>query len=713
MKNIIIKLTAACVLLASFVSCSEDEINYSGVDNFITKLAVTADGITYNAAITDDEILLTVAENTTFAGATVKYTISENATISPLPEDITDWSSEEQFVVTSYNGERQQYVYRVETSLVETSGNIILNTQSEVELFASQANNVVNGNLTIGSTLSADDPIRSLASLSSIKNIAYNLVIGTGYAGETLAGLEQLETVGAINITSDSLLSVSLPSLTTLGTDLSIVASNTETVKLDVLTFIGSTLTLKGNSFSDISFENLETVGGTMTFNGSTSTSASSPLERIQFPSLKEVGGDMYLGYWSGVYVFEMPVVTSVGGTITFKTWSSIEEIDMPNLKTAYGVNFETVTSSLSASMNELTTITDDLKFYSAGIVSFSAPKLETVGDQLYFYSTSTKLTSLDFSSLSYIGDFEIYSTIMEDLSDFPALTTAGKVNIYSASSMKSLDGAPNFKTVEGQLKIYAAASFSTLDVRGMTMDELYLAGTTFTNLTTITGDDDFDATLTIYTLQSTATAAPELEGFKNIKALYVSSGTSYKSSLIFDGIETVAENVTFQSSTYATSISMPNLKEAGLVKFLYCNATTEVLLPSLEKITGCDAGDGFSYTVSSSVQTLDLSSLTYVEGGLSVSSIDAGATLSKIDAPNLETITGTFLLSGSNANFNDLSTLSSLTSVGGVSITTLTTLTDFSGLSGILPSFSGSWTVSGCAYNPTLQNMIDGLYSL
>ncbi|MFI3261505.1 MAG: hypothetical protein R3Y26_01220 [Rikenellaceae bacterium] len=139
---------------------------------------------------------------------------------------------------------------------------------------------------------------------------------------------------------------------------------------------------------------------------------------------------------------------------------------------------------------------------------------------------------------------------------------------------------------------------------------------------------------------------------------------------------------------------------------------------PVLEEITGYGEGDDattgdFNYTVSSTeLTTIDLSSLVSVDGAFSVSSIDSGAALYGITLNNIESIGGALTLSGSNQYFNDLSSFLTLTSVGSVSITTLTALADFEGLKNAIPSLSSSsWSVSGCAYNPSYQNMCDGEY--
>ncbi len=703
MKNTITKFAAILLLLSvSLSSCSESDsesadFDFVGEDNYITKLAISVGSTTYNASIADDEVTLIVPTDLSFTGATVDYTITEKATISPDPTTKSDWGTEELFVVTSYNDARRSYTYRVVRSDIEAVGNIILNTQSELDAFAAQGNSNINGNLTIGKTESEDDPITSLASLSTIKTIAYDLTIGTGYLGENLEGLNNLETVGGISIDdTEELTSIYLPSLTNVGTTLNLLADNLASLTMDNLTSIGENFTVKTNMLESSSFAKLAYVGGTMTFNGGSSTTANSPLERVQFPALTSIDGDMYLGYWSKAYVFEMPKLEEIGGCATLLSWSSIEDIELPLLSSAGGFVFQTITSSLEVSLPELTSISDKLTLYAAGMTSFSTPKLESVGGVLYIYSTCTKLTNLDFSKLSHIYQLNIRSTIMTGLSDFPALTT-----------------------VDDILYLYSCTAFDgDLDVSGISIGTLYLYGSTLTNMSSIIGDEDFDGQLSIYTPVSGVTELPSITGIESIKSLYISTGSYYYGTIDLGSIKTIKELATFQSCTNATEISCPSLTSAGSIKFLYCNNLQTADFPLLETITGYGEGDSatagdFNYTVSSDLKEISLPELVSVDGAFTVSSIDSDATMTQIGVAKLATIGGALTMSGSNAYFNDLSTFSTLTSVGSVSISTLTTLADFTGLSGVIPTLSSSsWSVSGCSYNPSYQNMVDGEYT-
>ncbi len=704
MKNLMTKFAASIVVLAAALSCSEavDDLGYTGEDNYITKLAITVDNITYNAAIQDDEITLTVPENISLDQATVEYTISEKATISPDPAEKSDWDVEEQFVVTSYNESRRAYVYKIEREGLAATGNIILNSQAELDAFTAEGYSTVAGNLILGKTASDDDPIISLSGLTSLESIAYNLTIGSGMQATSLEGLESLEVVGGISIDdAEYLTAIHLPALTSVGTTLELLADNLESVTIDNLTSIGEDFTVKSNMLSTSSFNKLSYVGGTMTFNGGSSTASNAPLERIQFPSLAQVGGALDIKYWADVYLFEMPALEGVDGTITLHTWASLEELEMPALSAAGGLILQSITSSLTASFPALETLTDKLTLYSAGLTSFSAPELESVGGELYIYATCTNLTQLDFAKLSHIYQLNIRSTVMTGVKEyFPALTT-----------------------VDAYLYLYGCSSFSgDLDVSGITMGTFYLYGATLDSITSITGDDDFDGLLYLTTPTANCTAMPQLNGFKRIKSAYISTSSNYKLPANFD-FEEVEESLTFQSCTSATEINCEKLTKAGSIKFLYCNDLAKASFPLLESITGYGeedaktAGD-FNYTVSSTeLETINLPSLESVDGAFSVTSIDAAAPITEITLGKLKTIGGALTLSGTSATsvsyITNLDTFSTLESAGSVSISLLKELADFSGLKNVISSLdSGSWSVASCTYNPSYDNMVDGYYT-
>ena len=106
--NYIFRIVALSLALITCWGCDKDddssqEFVSTGKDNYIVSFAITVDGISYNASITDDRILVKVPYDISLKGAAASYTLSENATINPDPSALTDWNEEWQFIVTSGN----------------------------------------------------------------------------------------------------------------------------------------------------------------------------------------------------------------------------------------------------------------------------------------------------------------------------------------------------------------------------------------------------------------------------------------------------------------------------------------------------------------------------------------------------------------------------------------------------------------------------------
>ena len=164
--------------------CSDDR-DFNGGDNYITSFRLEKDGISFNGSIStiNNEIVVTVPENILLNNATVNITISENATISPNPSSIKDWTAEQTFVVKGYNGTERSYKYKLERGVVSRDGDITLLTQEDVNAFADMGLTEITGNITIGAA-SGSDSIHTLAPFSKLTSIKFGLTINPTYAGK-------------------------------------------------------------------------------------------------------------------------------------------------------------------------------------------------------------------------------------------------------------------------------------------------------------------------------------------------------------------------------------------------------------------------------------------------------------------------------------------------------------------------------------------------
>ena len=112
------------------------------------------------------EALTNIAE-TTLENAKASYTLSENARINPDPAEITAWDEEWQFIATADNKESRVYHYTYEYSDISKSGNVVLETQADVDKFKATQINSIDGNLTIGTD--NGDGIENLDGLSNLE----------------------------------------------------------------------------------------------------------------------------------------------------------------------------------------------------------------------------------------------------------------------------------------------------------------------------------------------------------------------------------------------------------------------------------------------------------------------------------------------------------------------------------------------------------------
>lgn len=200
-------------------SCDKDESDFTGKDCYISSFRLKQGDITLSAAISSGNIVITAPEKLSLSGAAATITLSENASIDPRPADIVDWDAEQTFTVTSYNGIKSTCRYHVERNVISKEGDVVLLTQADVETLAALEPTLINGSLTVGAA-TGKDSIYTLEPLASLKTITYDLIINATYAGENLAGLENLEKVGSLQIVQAKKLKIAdLPKLSAVMSD--------------------------------------------------------------------------------------------------------------------------------------------------------------------------------------------------------------------------------------------------------------------------------------------------------------------------------------------------------------------------------------------------------------------------------------------------------------------------------------------------------------
>ncbi|MCD8072665.1 MAG: DUF5018 domain-containing protein [Alistipes sp.] len=129
-KSLVLKTLGAPALLWAFCACGEDiDRPARGTENEIVRFALQISGTEYQAVIGEDAIVVTVPRSLSLAGATARVTISDDATILPLPSQVDDWNEEVLFGVTAASGDRKTYIYTVRHADVAISGgSVVLST---------------------------------------------------------------------------------------------------------------------------------------------------------------------------------------------------------------------------------------------------------------------------------------------------------------------------------------------------------------------------------------------------------------------------------------------------------------------------------------------------------------------------------------------------------------------------------------------------------
>ena len=193
------KILMMAVFATAFIACNDDDgVSFVGKDNYIVAFSLTVDGVTYDASITEGKIKVSIPYNVSLENAKASYTLSENARINPDPAEITAWDEEWQFIATADNKESRVYHYTYEYSDISKSGNVVLETQADVDKFKATQINSIDGNLTIGTD--NGDGIENLDGLSNLESVTNSIIIKSSYKGQNLEGLASLKHAGSIKL---------------------------------------------------------------------------------------------------------------------------------------------------------------------------------------------------------------------------------------------------------------------------------------------------------------------------------------------------------------------------------------------------------------------------------------------------------------------------------------------------------------------------------
>ena len=705
------KIFYILVTLLLFSACRDKELlvdPFEGADSYIYSFGLKKGNETFRARIVDGKIILTVPNGTSLDGATPVYELCEKAAISPSPEAVESWEAAIQFTVTSYSGKEQAYSYSLVYSDVSSDGDIVLLTQQDVDNMASSNITFINGDLTIGEDF-GQEFINNLDGLTGITGVKGAIVITEKYMGENIDGLASLTSVGSIRIGSQdkmstiALSSFSLPKLKNVSKDIVVYANNIKEVGLSML----------------------ENVYGRCEFK-------SGKLFSFSFPSLKYVGRKLaLLQHWmiadlpEGMSHIEFPLLEQVGDLDLSRAQhnnhiSLYESVSFPRLVFAGSItvnsnmtNFPLLEKADGLSINQLLCpvlkrIEGNVAILGMGVEAVVTPALEYVGGNISGFSCPV---------LKFIGG-NCSSCTAPLLERVEGVLTTTSADELAALAHLNHCGGLTFKTL--------AQSTEVLDLSRLTFGSETIAissSSEETMLKKIIGPQLISGQLY---LSINDTRIFQWEGFNKVGSIYYHGDT-------FE-IESIEEVTGRLNVSWAPSkIYLAKLHTVGSFE----GSSSEVLLPELKTVktqmvvggAGLlpkleSVGDGSlssSYVVlqvyCNGVSTvIDMPVLKTVNGNCVFSSEYMGtAHTTSIKAPLLESIGG-YLQVGGTATSNNYTIasldFSSLRQVNRIEIKSLNVLKDFSSFAAAVPVMTTSkWRISGCGYNPTYQDMVNGKF--
>lgn len=723
--KILMLLFSATLLLGS---CSKDdpEIPADADDNFITSLTLTvADGTCYTAVIEGQTLTVSIPYNVSLQGASADMEYTASATILPNPTTISDWDNEQIFRVTSYNGDVNEYTYRVDHKEITQEGDVELKTMSDIAAFADAGTSVVNGNLTIGTDEGED--ITSIEKLANLKEVKGDLILKNSFKATDLTGLENVTTLGGFIVGS-----------TDTASDASL-----NLVTMSALSGITGNLIVRNNSLKWVKLDALQKVGGNIII-------ASTSLESMETPALTEIGDDLDLcgiteitndeygnvNMGGAITELSFPVLSKVVGSVKINYFAALTAISLPQLTTAgsieiptLGHTFKTIDLSALTSVERNLTIesvrtqgkfasdaANNTALKSLGDLS----KLQTVGESLRIVNFSGMTTLPDFSSLKSVETVYLeYVDVVENNLDLSNVifTKNSKIEIKNRCSIPAIIGSGN---MEGEILLSTTSSHSSspnikgfttvnnVDIKlgsGQYLDE---EATIIYDFETVTGN--FKFTYDVPPLDHyNSIQFPNLKEVKGAFAIVPREGnlTSFQ-KLDAPVLETVGGQ--FCSMLYVAEYNLPKLMTVG------CAENAELLISNraTSKVTGNGMMDiALGYTESLNIPAL------YKIGGNGLYINCKQATMETVTFPAITTIEGELQVFGNtsstkNKKVKNLS-FPKLEQVPKVTIQLFTNMLDYSTFAPVINNGSvteANWSVTNCGYNPTFEDMKAGRYT-
>ena len=558
-------------------------------------------------------------------------------------------------------------------------GDLVFSSVDDVKAFAVAGYKKIAGSLTITGSLVnltnldnqleevRDNLIFDCSSLNSfdglygLKRIGGNLTIKVGQF-TSFEGLNNLGYIGgSFRITSSlgSLQNFSgLGSLTEIVGDFEIssyLKSLENFVGLDNLRRIGGSFRITSSSSSLKSLQNFSGLGSLTEIVGDFEVSSSSSLESLEnfvgLDNLCRIGGSFRITSSNDYYSSSLESLQNFSGL------GSLTEI--------VG-DFEVSSSSRSSSLGSLE------NFVGLDNLGRIGGSFRITSSSSYYDSSSSSRSS----SLASLQNFSGLGSLTEIVGDFEVSSFSD----YSSSSLGSLEnfvGLDNLCRIGGSFRItsssfsdYSSSSSSSLGSleNFVGLDNLCRIGGSF-RITSSSSSDYY-----YYYLGS-------LQNFSGLGSLTAIGG------------DFISEDKFLSAET-----GLEKLVTVGGEMNVRLSYNGDAHFTALQSV-----GGALSLSSSSSSQSnLNLPALKTVPGAFRLENFQS------VDIPKLESIEGVFTITGVNA----IGTLDNLKTVGDITIKNCKELTDFCNWKPVLTGYNGTFSVSGCGYNPTKYQILNGACS-
>ena len=642
-------------IIVSLTSCEDDDSLFSGNENYITSFRLVQQGDSYAGIIKGDSLILSIPENLSLEGAIMEILCSENARISPDPGEVEDWGKLQNFTVTAYNNTQRVYKYIVRRTLTGSEGDVRLTSVEDLEAFAAQGINKVNGNLVIGKEEGTvkEDSLTSLAALASLKEVVGTVTINPTYAGTSFAGLENLEQVGGLvmgrviqnaTIGLRWIREIELPNLKKVASELTFRADTVETLSLPALEKVGRNLSIQIKDVKDIDFSALSVIGENLSMKVNGVLNAP---EKLSFPKLSLIGNQLALSNVYRVKELAFPELKSATAikleqmnaveTLDFTQleqvadyfelwWThQVKEMNFPSVKSLGGFKIYYIQNLEKVSLESLTEV--GLRGFcidaSDKIQELNLPALTRVkGDFVLTRMAITEVSSLralkevdrkfDFSSMSALtvfdgfpnlttvgGNFTLSGLAVSELKGFDALTSiGGSMSLSNLNEVTSIDAFPVLKSIGSQCSLIGLKKLQDISLLAQ-FKGMHLNNCILNNLDALTS---LDLTgLEVDALQITGKNALTLKGSKTLNTNLTINGIP---GISFSGIEEV-QNVSVSNMpatiTGRVEYNFPGLKKIGTlsVSQAYGASLGVLRFPDLTEISGkLTLSEGFGQKV-------------------------------------------------------------------------------------------------------------------